>query len=401
VNAGAQIEARPGWLTRLRAWPFHRALDRIDRGLAAGAVEALLPDGTRRLLGGRAPGPLAVVTVRRWRALTRLARGGSAGWFEAWRDGDWASDDPVPLFDLFVRNRAALGDAARAGGAARLLARFGHHRRRNHRAGSRRNIAAHYDLGNDFYAAWLDPSMTYSSALFDGEDDLAAAQAAKRAAVLDRCALSPGDRLVEIGCGWGSLAADAAARGVAVTGLTLSVEQKAYVDALALPGVQVALTDYRDAAGRYDALASVEMAEAVGRQWWPAYLDAIRRLLKPGGRAALQFITIADDVFEAYANGVDFIQAHVFPGGMLLSESRFRALAEARGLEWRDPHRFGPDYARTLRLWRDRFDAALADGRLAHLPPGFAELWRYYLMYCEGGFLGGGIDVMQVTLVRA
>jgi len=402
VNAGATIgkERRSSRIARAVAWPFHRLLDRIDAGLEAGAIEARLPDGTWRLLGGREPGPVALVQVRRWRALVRLARGGSVGWYEAWRDGDWHSDDPVPLFDLFVRNRATLGNSARAGGAVRLLARLAHGRRRNDRRGSRRNIAAHYDLGNDFYAAWLDTGMTYSSAIFADGDDLAAGQARKLAAVLDRTTVGAGGRLVEIGCGWGSFAALASARGVAVDALTLSAAQKEHVERLALSGVTVALTDYRDARGTYDGLASIEMAEAVGQRYWPDYLDAIRRLLKPGGRAALQVITVAEDIFPAYAAGVDFIQAYVFPGGMLVSEARFRTLAEARGLRWDAPHRFGPDYAETLRLWRERFDAALADGRLAGLELGFVDLWRYYLRYCEGGFRGGGIDVMQVTLVR-
>lgn len=384
---------------RLVAPVFHRMLDRIDRGLDAGAIEASLPDGSHRLLGGRAPGPLAIVEVRRWRALVRLARGGSVGWYEAWRDGDWWSADPVPLFDLFMRNRLSLGRSARAGGLTRLLARLGHARRRNDRSGARRNIAAHYDLGNDFYAAWLDAGMTYSSAIFADGDDLAAGQRRKLDAILDRAGVAAGTRLLEIGCGWGSLAAAASARGARVDALTLSARQKAHVDALALAEVAVHLTDYRDATGAYDAIASIEMVEAVGERYWPAYLDAIARLLKPGGRAALQIITIADDVFPAYAAGVDFIQAYVFPGGMLVSESRFRALAEARGLEWRDPHRFGQDYAETLRLWCENFDAAARDNRLSPIADaGFQDLWRYYLRYCEGGFRGGGIDVMQVTL---
>jgi len=401
VNAGARIlrGAAAPIGARLVAPIFHRLLDRIDRGLDAGAIEASLPDGSHRLLGGRAPGPLAVVEVRRWRALVRLARGGSVGWYEAWRDGDWWSADPVPLFDLFMRNRLTLGQAARASGLTRLLARFGHARRRNDRPGARRNIAAHYDVGNDFYAAWLDPGMTYSSAIFSDGDDLGAGQRRKLDAILDRAGVGAGTALLEIGCGWGSLAAAASARGATVDALTLSARQKAHVDAQALPGVAVHLTDYRDAAGAYDAIASIEMVEAVGQHYWPTYLDAIAKLLKPGGRAALQLITIADDVFPAYSAGVDFIQAHVFPGGMLVSESRFRALAESRGLEWCDPFRFGPDYAETLRLWRERFDLAARDGTLGNTADtAFQDLWRYYLRYCEGGFRGGGIDVMQVTL---
>lgn len=385
---------------------FRRLLDRIDAGLERGAIEASLPDGTRRLLGGRAAGPQPVVTVHRWRALVRLATAGSVGWYEGWEAGDWSSPDPVPLFDLFMRNRVSLGRSARPGGAARLALRVWHRLRRNDRPRARANIAAHYDLGNDFYAAWLDAGMTYSSAIFAGPaETLEAAQDRKLAAILARTSTGPGDSILEIGCGWGSFAQAAVREGRRVHGLTLSVEQQRAVEArmaaAGLGGVTVDLTDYRDVDHSYDAVASIEMVEAVGQEYWPAYLDTVARVLKPGGHAAIQYISIADDVFEAYAAGVDFIQRHVFPGGMLLSESRFRALAEARGLDWRDHHAFGLDYAETLRRWRLRFEAAMREGRLpARLDARFVRLWRYYLMYCEGGFRGGGIDVVQVTLVK-
>jgi cyclopropane-fatty-acyl-phospholipid synthase len=306
-----------------------------------------------------------------------------------------------------MRNRTTLGAAARSGGVVRLADRAWHRLRRNSRAGARRNIAAHYDLGNDFYREWLDPTMSYSSAMFaDPAEPLAVAQERKVEALLDRLALRAGDRLLEIGCGWGYLAERAARRGAAVVALTLSAEQKRVAEArIAAAGLSaeaaVELRDYRDAAGGYDAVASCEMVEAVGQRYWPAYLQTIARVLKPGGRAAIQYISIAEDVFPAYAAGVDFIQRHVFPGGMLLSEARFRALAAGAGLDWRDRTGFGADYAETLRRWRERFDAAVAEGRLpARFDARFVALWRYYLMYCEGGFRGGGIDVAQVTLVR-
>ena len=386
---------------RLIAPVFHRFLDRIDAGLESGGIEARLPDGTHRLLGGRRPGPVPLVIIHRWRALVRLATGGSVGWYDAWADGDWSSPDPVPLFDLFMRNRVPLADVARAGGVPKLGLRAWHALRRNDRKGSRRNISDHYDLGNDFYREWLDPSLTYSSAIYGPGDTLESAQARKLAAVLDRTGTAPGDTILEIGCGWGSFAATAAAAGRSVHGLTLSTEQKAAVDARGLPGVTVSLTDYRDVTGSYDAVASIEMVEAVGQAYWPAYCDTLLRVLKPGGRAAIQYTSIADDVFERYASSVDFIQRYVFPGGMLLSESRFRALCEARGLAWTDHHAFGIDYAQTLRHWRERFDNADKAGRLPErLDARFRDLWRYYLMYCEGGFRGRGIDVAQVTLVK-
>lgn len=388
---------------------FHRMLDRIDLGLETGSIEASLPDGSNRVLGGRGDGPVAIVEIASWTALIRLATGGSAGWYIAWSRREWTSPDPVPLFDLFMRNRGPLGEVGRARGIMRLARRAWHALRRNHRSGARRNIEFHYDLGNDFYSLWLDPGMTYSSALFDepisSEQSLESAQATKLRAILERTGARPGDSILEIGCGWGSFAELAARAGIAVHGITLSAEQKRAVEARmarqGLEGVSVSLTDYRDVAGRYDAVASIEMVEAVGQEYWPDYLEAVADALKPGGRAAIQLISIDDEIFDAYAGNVDFIQRFVFPGGLLLSETRFRAIAAAKGLRWEAPRRFGLHYAETLRRWRDAFEAAVSAGRLpAEFDRHFVELWRYYLMYCEGGFRGGGIDVVQVTLVK-
>ncbi|PQM27361.1 SAM-dependent methyltransferase [Sphingopyxis lindanitolerans] len=401
-----------GALARLMALAparfFHRQLDRIDTGLAQGTLEGHLPDGSVRILGGRGKGPTAVVHLKSWAALVRLALSGSVGWYRAWDMDEWDSPDPVPLFDLFMRNGEALGDAGRSRGPLRWFHRAAHFLNRNSRAGARRNIHAHYDLGNDFYRLWLDTGMSYSSALFaDPDQSLEEAQEAKIDAILDRLDLRSGGRLLEIGCGWGALAERAVERhDVLYVGITLSPSQAEIADqrlhAVDLSGrSRVELCDYRDAEGPYDAIASVEMVEAVGQAYWPAYLDAIARLLRPGGRAAIQYILISDALFERYAASIDFIQAYIFPGGCLMSESRFRALAEERGLAWRDVRRFGADYAETLRQWRERFDAAVAGGTL---PAGFDErfvrLWRYYLQYCEGGFRAGGIDVAQVTLEK-
>ena len=283
--------------------------------------------------------------------------------------------------------------------------------RANTRRGARRNIAFHYDLGNEFYAEWLDETMTYSSALFQEpirpDEELAYAQLNKVRALLDRLALQPDQHLLEIGCGWGTLAEISADEyGANVTALTLSREQREHALDLNRCNVEagrirIELRDYRDVREQYDAIASVEMVEAVGQRWWPAYVQAIADALKPGGRAAIQYIAIDDDLFEAYAGSADFIQTYIFPGGMLISESRFRALAEAAGLEWTDQSDFGAHYAETLRRWRDRFERAAAEGRLpAGFDRRFVDLWRYYLMYCEGGFRGGGIRVAQVTLTK-
>jgi cyclopropane-fatty-acyl-phospholipid synthase len=431
--------SRGGFFARLTAPAFHKILDHIDAGLEAGAIEGHLPDGTVRMLGGRGEGPLAIVRLHRWRALTRLVRGGSIGWYEGWAAGDWDSPDLVPIFDLFMRNRMPLGEVARPSGLTRWLAKAAHKLNRNSKAKARDNIEAHYDLGNDFYAAWLDATMSYSSAVFSrieqefpslvipadagirhpldkfqlpvmdsrlrGNDEgLEKAQLNKINLLLDRLCLKDGCTLLEIGCGWGGLAEVALERAqLSYHGITLSPQQKAFADErlVGKGDARITLTDYRDVTAQYDAIASVEMVEAVGQEYWPAYLDTIARALKPGGRAALQYIRIEDDVFEAYAAGADFIQRYIFPGGMLLSESRFRALAEARGLSWQDQVDYGEHYAETLRIWRERFDAAVEGGRL---PTGFdakfVALWRYYLMYCEGGFRGGGINVAQVTLVK-
>lgn len=385
---------------------FQRLLDRIDAGLDHGSLEAQLPDGSRRLLGGRADGPECVVRLVRWRALVRLALGGSAGWYRAWTKGEWSSPDPVPLFALFMANAVPLGNIARPHGPVRWLGMLLHWGRRNNRSGSRRNIAYHYDLGNAFYALWLDAGMHYSSAMFrdpaDRIESLERAQRRKVDAILDRLDLTDGDSLLEIGCGWGGLAEQAMERAaLRYSGLTLSQEQTDFARDRLGSGAEILLTDYRDATGQYDAIASVEMVEAVGREYWPDYVAAVERLLKPGGKAAIQYILIDDAIFDRYARAADFIQTYIFPGGMLISESRFRALTEAKGLEWRNPVYFGAHYAETLRRWRERFDRVVDQGKLPpHFDERFVGLWRYYLMYCEGGFRGGAIDVAQVTLVK-
>ncbi|MES2444185.1 MAG: cyclopropane-fatty-acyl-phospholipid synthase family protein [Pseudomonadota bacterium] len=396
----------PAGVLSLLAPIFRSTVERIDRGIESGSLEVVLPGGARRMLGGRGPGPMAAIDLRSWRALLRLAMAGSSGWYEAWAKGEWASPDPVQVFAVFSRNRAALAGPARATGMSLLVKRLAHWLRRNHRAGSRRNIEYHYDLGNDFYVEWLDSGMTYSSAIFaEPGQPLELAQAAKLEAMLARTATKPGDTILEIGCGWGPFAEVAAKAGRKVSGITLSREQKAFSEARmarqGLDGVEIALTDYRDITGSYDAVVSIEMVEAVGQEYWPHYLGAIAGALKPGGRAAIQYISFDDAMFEDYARNVDFIQTHIFPGGLLVSERRFRAIAETQGLGWRDHTAFGPSYAETLRQWRTNFDAAAAAGRLpAQFDRKFIDLWRYYLMYCEGGFRGGGIDVAQVTLVK-
>ena len=401
LTHGARRFARtPGLLARMVAPGFERIIDRIDLALTSGAIHATLPDGSQRTVGGRAPGFECIMELRSWNALIRLASNGSVGWYQAWEAGEWWSDDPVPLFALFMQHAARLGDTARAKGPFRHALKLAHLVNRNTHQGARRNIAAHYDLGNDFYAAWLDETMSYSSALAVASDTLGAAQRRKWDALASR--IDGAARVLEIGCGWGGLAADLARRGADVTAISLSDEQLDWARARHGDAADFRKQDYRDTEGQFDAIVSVEMVEALGRTYWPAFMDCVARRLRPGGRAALQFISMRDDLFDQYATSADFIQAYIFPGGLLIRTSEFRRLAQERGLRWTDQIDFGLDYAETLRLWRENFDLAAETGRL---PTGFdaqfRDLWRYYLLYCEGGFRGRGIDVHQVTLVKS
>ncbi|MDQ3246248.1 MAG: cyclopropane-fatty-acyl-phospholipid synthase family protein [Pseudomonadota bacterium] len=438
VRADRRFATGGGVLARVAAPAFARILDQLDHRLEKGGIHGTLPDGSKRRIGFQAPGPEPIVQLVSWMALVRLATSGSVGWYKAWALGEWTSPDPVALFELFTANAEALGDSARAKGPFRWVNALAHRLRDNAPGKARDNIAAHYDLGNDFYAAWLDPTMTYSSARFQtplpqagreelrsgegvglfgidgptaqpppasGRGGLEQAQLRKISIVLDRLQLKRGDRLLDIGCGWGSLAIEAARRGVSVIGLTLSTEQKSWADAKVSEAglsdrIEIRLADYRDVAGEFDAVASVEMVEAVGQRWWGAYLDCIARNLTVGGRAALQFIIIDHHLFDRYAASADFIQAYIFPGGMLLDEPAFEVLARERRLSWEDRDSFAPDYAETLKRWRGRYETAVGAGRLAGFDQSFHNLWRYYLMYCEGGFRGGAIDVAQVTMVK-
>ncbi|HEX6741024.1 MAG TPA: cyclopropane-fatty-acyl-phospholipid synthase family protein [Sphingomicrobium sp.] len=406
VRADRGFATGGGALARLAAPAISKVLDEIDRKLPSGGLETILPDGSTRRLGFRGHGVRAVVVLNSWMALVRLATSGSVGWYKAWTLGEWSSPDPVAIFELFSANAVPLGDIGRAKGLFRWVNSLAHRLRDNAPRKAAKNIAAHYDLGNDFYSAWLDDTMTYSSARFGSPAaSLEQGQLNKIHRLLDRLALQPGQRLLEIGCGWGTLAIEAAKRGASVVGLTLSREQKAWAeDKVAESGladrVEIRLQDYRETRETFDAVASVEMVEAVGERWWPAYLDCIARNLKGRGRAALQYISIRDELFDHYARNPDFIQTYIFPGGMLLDEPRFAALAHDRGLSWDDRHGFRLDYAETLKRWRERYNQAVAGGALEGFGEPFHQLWRYYLMYCEGGFRGGAIDVAQVTMVK-
>jgi len=399
VEGSKPFARKPGWLARLIAPGFRKILGKIDAALTSGTIHGTLPDGSPCVLGGREPGFECIVELRNYNALVRLASNGSVGWYQAWEAGEWWSPDPVPLFALFMQHAERLGDTARAKGPFRHGLKLAHLVNRNTHKGAQKNISAHYDLGNDFYEAWLDPTMSYSSALAVSGEDLEAAQRRKWAALRNR--IGDVDTVLEIGCGWGALADHLQRQGSHVTAISLSEEQLAWARAHHSGDIDFRKQDYRDTAGQYDAIVSVEMVEALGREYWPTYMDCIARNLKQGGTAAVQYISMRDDLFDEYAKSADFIQAYIFPGGLLIRTSEFRRLAEERGLTWQDQKDFGLDYAETLRLWRENFDRAVEEDRLpSGFDDSFCDLWRYYLMYCEGGFRGGGIDVHQVTLVK-
>ena len=368
--------------------------------IRGGLLEIRLPDGARFLFGEGEPG--VTMQVNDETVFARVLGKGDIGLAEAYLDGEWDSPDVTALLALLARNRDALRDAVYGSWRQLLAARLRHWFNRNSRAGSKRNIMAHYDLGNDFYRLWLDPSMSYSSALFDGTSDqpLQAAQDAKYRRILSRLAAEPGQRVLEIGCGWGGFAEMATHDGLAVTGLTLSPAQLAWARQR-VPSADLRLQDYRDTTERFDHVVSIEMFEAVGERWWPTYFRTVANALKPEGRAVIQSITIRDDLFATYRRGTDFIQQYIFPGGMLPSRAEFRAQAARQGLVVRDEYAFGVDYARTLALWRDAFDARWPQVAALGFDEPFRRLWRLYLSYCEAGFLAGNIDVVQFELACA
>ena len=368
--------------------------------IRGGLLEIRLPDGSRFLFGEGEPG--VTLQVNDEAVFARVLAKGDIGLAEAYLDGEWDSPDVTALLTLLARNRDAVRDAVYGSWRQLLAARLRHWFNRNSRAGSKRNIMAHYDLGNDFYRLWLDPGMSYSSALFDGnqEQPLQAAQDAKYRRILGRLAAEPGQSVLEIGCGWGGFAEMATRAGLAVTGLTLSPAQLAWAQQR-VPSADLRLQDYRDTKESFDHVVSIEMFEAVGERWWPAYFRTVANALKPEGRAVIQSITIRDDLFAAYRQGTDFIQQYIFPGGMLPSRTAFRAQAARQGLVVRDEFAFGGDYARTLALWRDAFDARWPQIAALGFDEPFRRLWQLYLSYCEAGFLAGNVDVVQFELARA
>ncbi|MBA4803164.1 MAG: class I SAM-dependent methyltransferase [Brevundimonas sp.] len=374
----------------------------------AGRLTVRLPNGEVRRLEGRAPGPGAVLEVRDYGFARRVLAAGDIGFAEGYMAGEWEAPDLAALLESLLYNQARIGRLFRGAAVARALNWIAHRMNRNSRAGSRRNIHAHYDLGNAFYAAWLDPSMTYSSARFTRSGQaLEAAQREKYAALARMMELRPGQSVLEIGCGWGGFAEFAAREvGARVTGITISQQQfdfarRRMFEAGLAEQVDIRLVDYRDVDGRFDRVASIEMFEAVGEEYWPAYFGRIRDVLVPGGRAGLQIITIDHAHFHRYRRRADFIQKYIFPGGMLPSEAALQPVVERTGLAWGAVERFGRDYADTLKLWDERFQAAWPEiSRTPGFDERFRRLWRFYLAYCEAGFRFGRTDVIQLALAK-
>lgn len=372
-----------------------------------GELTIITSDGQSRTFKGSEDGPSAVLQLNSLRAIRKIVSGGSLGFSEAYLDGDWDSPNLSKLLELLVLNEGVYDEHFYGRRWFRWIARLRHSFRPNSRRGSRRNILAHYDLGNRFYQRWLDPTMTYSSARFTRPDiSLEDAQKEKYQSLARRLSLQPDHHLLEVGCGWGGFA-EFAAREVSakVTAITISDEQHAFaserIQAAGLnERVEIRLQDYRDVEGRFDRIASIEMFEAVGESYWPTFFDKLASMIRPGGLIGLQVITIADCNYEAYRRGADFIQRHVFPGGMLPSPSALQKQFERVGLEKLSEMTFGLDYARTLATWNHRFQTAWPDLQNMGFDQRFRRLWEYYLAYCEAGFKAGWTDVCQLALKR-
>ncbi len=361
-----------------------------------------LPDGTCRTFGAADAERQVALHVKDWRFFRRILLDGDIGFAEAYMDGDCDSPDLPKLVALLAENQQALGGMARPNPLQNLALKFLHRRRDNSREGSKRNIRAHYDLGNSFYRLWLDPTMSYSSALYGGQSDksLEAAQTAKYDRILAQIGAKQGDSILEIGCGWGGFAETAARRGMRVTAVTISKEQLEFArERLERAGladrVDLQFRDYRDIEGSYDHIVSIEMIEAVGERYWPDYFAVLKRHVAPGGSALVQAIVIADEFFETYRRRPDFIQTYIFPGGMLLSPQRLGDQCRKAGLKIAELYSFGLDYAHTLETWLGRFDQVADQVANLGFDERFRRMWRYYLAYCAAGFSTRRTDVLQ------
>ncbi|MGV8955862.1 MAG: class I SAM-dependent methyltransferase [Cypionkella sp.] len=386
---------------------YFGAVFAIAKRLKRGRLDFVLPDGRRFRIEGAEAGPVAELDLHDNEVFARLIREGDLGFSEAYVDGEWSSPDLMAFMDLVHQGNNDVYDSFPGMGIMRAFERLRFWWQSNTKRGAKKNIAAHYDLGNDFYALWLDESMTYSSAIFvDGQESMEAAQERKYASMVDRMGVAPGDHVLEIGCGWGGFAEYAAKeRGLRVTALTISQAQHDFAVArmqrLGLQDkVEIRLQDYRDVRGSFDGIASVEMFEAVGEAFWPSYFRTLRDRLKPQSRAVIQVITVQNDRFETYRKSVDFIQKYIFPGGMLPSAAVLEAEAAKVGLSVTDLVEFGKSYSQTLRRWHEVFNSRWDEVAAMGFDARFKRMWNFYLTSCAGTFEGGNCDVIQVTFSR-
>ncbi len=393
------MTVRKGVETLRRVWQF-------------GTMDVIFPSGEHMTLVGPEPGPEATLLVKDFNFMARVMASGDIGFCDGYREGEWDTPDLATLLEVLTLNSKRLGQLFTGNFVMRTINNIMHALRKNTKEGSKRNIFAHYDLGNSFYDQWLDQSMTYSSALFSGErfkehKDLGAAQNAKYAKLAKLVDLQPGQHVLEIGCGWGGFAQYAAeVIGARVTGVTISQAQADYaierMERLGLSDkVDIKIMDYRDITGEYDAVVSIEMFEAVGETYWGVYFNKLHDVLKKGGKAGLQIITIADEVFDDYRKRADFIQKYVFPGGMLPSAQKLVEQTQGAGLKLMSNFKFGHDYAETLKQWGQRFEDAWKEGRIKGFDSSFRKLWLFYLAYCEAGFRTERTSVVHLELQRA
>ncbi|MGB1907144.1 MAG: class I SAM-dependent methyltransferase [Spongiibacter sp.] len=399
--------APSGWWAKRQQLLMEKVLAPLAHA-QRGVLSVTLPNGSTMTLGQHPCEDLnPAITLNNWNCIKKAFTGGAIGWGEAFMDGDWECADIAVLVEWIARNEGDFGDMLASGRWQRLLQRWQHRRNANSKRGSRRNIAYHYDLGNDFYRQWLDSSMTYSAAIFrSGEDSLEQAQHNKYQRIIDELAIGDGDRVLEVGCGWGGFAEQLCRQVDArLHGVTLSREQLDYArQRIARAGLEehaeFHLTDYRDIEGHYDFIVSIEMLEAVGEDYWPSYFSTLMKRLRPGGKAAIQVITIDESRFEGYRREPDFIQTYIFPGGMLPSPTAFREQAGNAGFTIDSEFNFGLDYARTLAAWADAFNKQWQDIVPLGFDTRFQRMWQYYLGYCEGGFRAESIDVYQFVLSK-
>ena len=387
---------------------FRTAVAIARRNWQAGSLTFVLPSGREVTIAGPAPGPDGRLIIHDFRFVTRVLRGADIGLGEGYMAGEWDTPDLSALLEACTLNFDQLGKLVAGNPWVRLVNVIAHALNRNSKRDSRRNIHAHYDLGNSFYQRWLDPSMTYSAARYHGPgDSLVQAQDNKYAELAQGLRLERDHHVLEIGCGWGGFAEYAAGQvGARVTAVTISPAQCEFArERLFRAGLaeraDVQLLDYRDVQGRFDRVASIEMFEAVGEAYWPAYFAKVHDVLSPGGRAGLQIITIRDELFSVYRSRSDFMRKYIFPGGMLPSEARLRQETDRAGLEWQAITRFGQNYARTLAEWAASFETAWEDIRTLGFDERFRRLWRFYLSYCEAGFRTERTNVVQLSLARS